>query len=104
MFIAVYRWTVKKDMEERFVAAWTAGTKSISKIYGSWGARMHRDEKGGFVSYAQWPDRAAWEKARDNRFRHDEKQAAKDFYESIENSDTVMLMDVIDDLLELRRP
>ncbi len=99
MFIAVYRWTVKRGREEAFVEAWHRGTVSITRIYGSYGSRMHRAENGDFIGYAQWPDRPAWEVAEKARFRHDDKQAAKIFYEAIESSDTVLLMDVVDDLL-----
>lgn len=104
MFIAVYRWTVKKGLEDSFVEAWHRGTVSITQIYKSYGSRMHRAENGDFIGYAQWPDRAAWEKAEKAGFRHDEKAAAKAFYDAIESSDTLLLMDVVDDLLELRRP
>lgn len=104
MFIAVYRWTVKKGMEDRFVKAWHAGTKRITAIYGSYGSRMHRNENGDFIGYAQWPSREAWQKAADVHFKHDDAQSAFDFNDSIDNHGTVLLMDVVDDLLVLRRP
>ena len=104
MFVAVYRWTVKPGMEDRFVRAWHAGTLRIIAIYGSYGSRMHRNENGDFIGYAQWPSRAAWEAAEKVHFKHDDEQAAFDFNDSIENHGTVLLMDVVDDLLVLRRP
>lgn len=99
MFIAVYRWVVKPGMEDRFVEAWHRGTLSITRIYGSFGSRMHRNEDGAFVGYAQWPSRAAWEVAERNHFKHDDEEAAHNFRESIAESGTLYLMEVLDDLL-----
>lgn len=104
MFIAVYRWRVKPGLEDSFVAAWHRGTVSITRIYGSYGSRMHRNENGDFIGYAQWPRRAAWEVAEKAHFAHDDHEAARDFRDAIDTSETVLLMDVVDDLLELRRP
>lgn len=99
MFIAVYRWRVKKGLEDSFVRAWHRGTVSITRIYGSYGSRMHRNEDGDFIGYAQWPDRAAWEVAEKAHFRHDDAEAARDFRDAIEESGTVLRMEVLDDLL-----
>lgn len=99
MFIAVYRWTVKPGMEDRFVRAWHRGTLSITKIYGSYGSRMHRNETGDFVGYAQWPSRASWEVAEQAHFKHDDAEAAHDFRDSIADHGTILLMEVLDDLL-----
>lgn len=105
MFIAVYRWSVKPGMEERFVRAWHDGTIAITRRYKSYGSRMHRDESGDFIGYAQWPSRAAWQVAWDAHFDHDDKESAAAFQDAIAHSHgPVLLMDVLDDLLELRRP
>ncbi len=99
MFIAVYRWTVKPGMEDRFVRAWHRGTLSITRIYGSYGSRMHRNVNGDFIGYAQWPSRAAWEAAVNNHFRHDDAEAARDFQDAIAAQGTILEMEVLDDLL-----
>ena len=79
--------------------AWHRGTLRITAIYGSYGSRIHRNENGDFVGYAQWPSRAAWEVAERNRFKHDDVQSAHDFQDSIANHGTILLMEVLDDLL-----
>jgi len=57
MAIAViYRWNVRAGMEDQFRAGWVEGTKVIHAECGSFGARLHRDAEGVFVSYALWPD------------------------------------------------
>lgn len=60
---------------------------------------MHRNEDGDFVGYAQWPSRAAWEVAERNHFKHDDEEAAHDFQDSLLEHGTLLLMDVLDDLL-----
>lgn len=57
MTIAVlYRWTVKPGMEEQFRQGWVEGTRAIHKHCGSYGARLHKNADGVYVSYARWPD------------------------------------------------
>jgi len=63
MFVAVYRWHVKPGREAEFRAAWIAVTHATYGKYGSLGSRLHRNEDGSWVAYAQWPSRAAWERA-----------------------------------------
>lgn len=61
MFAVIYRWNVVPGGEARFVAAWEALTHRLRDERGALGSRLHRAEDGGFLAYAQWPDRAAWE-------------------------------------------
>lgn len=62
-FAVVYQWRVKPGMESEFVDAWTRLTRELMRVGHARGSRLHRLENGNFVAYAQWPDRAAWEKA-----------------------------------------
>ncbi|HEY1075724.1 MAG TPA: antibiotic biosynthesis monooxygenase [Fontimonas sp.] len=62
-FAVIYQWRIKAGMEAQFVEAWTAVTWELMRQEGARGSRLHRLENGNFVGYAQWPDRAAWEKA-----------------------------------------
>ncbi len=62
-FAVIYQWRVKPGMEAQFVESWTALTWEMMRSEGARGSRLHRLENGNFVGYAQWPDRAAWEKA-----------------------------------------
>ena len=63
MFVAVYWWRVHPGKEEQFRKAWHRGTEHITRIYGSYGSRLHRDRDGRFVGYAEWPDEATWRAA-----------------------------------------
>lgn len=63
MFVVVYRWAVKPGREQEFRKAWVDVTEANYKAYGSLGSRLHRNEDGDWVAYAQWPSRDAWEKA-----------------------------------------
>ena len=62
MFIAIYEFDVKTGHEQEFIAAWLQLTKGIHEHHGSLGSRLHRDKNGRFIGYAQWPDRATWER------------------------------------------
>src|SRR5690606_547329 len=63
MFAVAYRWKLIPGREAAFEEGWKAGTAAIAREFGGWGSRLHRGEDGCFYAYAQWPDRATWEKA-----------------------------------------
>jgi hypothetical protein len=46
-------------LESQFVEAWTALTKHYLHHCGSLGSRLHQDQDGNWVGYAQWPSLAA---------------------------------------------
>jgi quinol monooxygenase YgiN len=60
MFCAVYQWQVKVGMEEQFRQTWRTITEAIFAQNGSLGSRLHQNEDGTFVAYAQWPSRDLW--------------------------------------------
>lgn len=60
MFVAVYEFDVKDDMEQTFVDAWLELTMGIYEKYGSYGSRLQKDKSGVYIGYAQWPDRDTW--------------------------------------------
>lgn len=63
MFIAVYEFEIKTGMEATFRQAWLEVTQAIYQYCGSFGSRLHASDKPDiFVGYAQWPNRAQWEK------------------------------------------
>lgn len=55
----VYRWTLKPGREADFETAWSEGTRLIHETCGSFGANLHVDENGDYVSYALWPSETA---------------------------------------------
>ena len=103
MFVAVYWWRVHPGKEEQFRAAWRRGTEHITRIYGSFGSRLHRERDGRFVGYAEWPDEATWRSAFDRRMVYDEPETRAAFLDAVAetpaDADPIFTMHVTDDLL-----
>ena len=106
MFAVIYRWRVLPGLEAQFEQGWRAGTDAIAREFGGWGSRLHRGEGDVYVAYAQWPDRATWERAMQTRMRHSDDEARRQYREAIapDSFETLFAGDVTHDLLEMRRP
>ena len=106
MFVAVYWWRVHPGKEDQFREAWRRGTEKITKIYGSYGSRLHRNLDGRFVGYAEWPDEATWRRAFDAKMVYDDPVAREMFLDAVvempPNGEPVFAMEVTDDLLTIR--
>ena len=107
MYVAVYAWRVKPGKEEQFREAWRRGTRAITRLYGSFGSRLHRADDGRFIGYAEWPDQASWQTAFDAKMAYDDPEARQMFLDAIleapPNGEPVFAMTVTDDLLIQRR-
>jgi heme-degrading monooxygenase HmoA len=105
MFVAMYRWTCKPGREADFREAWRRGTEAIARTFGGLGSRLHRAEDGAFVAYAEWADEAAWRRAFDAGFAHDDPEAAALFRDAVAETPgaPILLMTVEDDLLQSPR-
>lgn len=105
MFAVIYRWKLIPGREAVFEEGWRAGTAAISREFGGWGSRLHRGEDGIAVAYAQWPDRATWEKAMESRMRHSDDEARAKYRSSFiaGSFETLFAGEVAADLLDLRR-
>lgn len=107
MYVAVYAWRVKPGREAQFREAWRRGTRAITRIYGSYGSRLHEAADGRFIGYAEWPDEATWRRAFDARMVYDDPEARAMFIDALaEDSrpgELIAAMTVTDDLLSLRR-
>ena len=103
MFVAVYWWRVHPGKEEQFRKAWHRGTELISRIYGSYGSRLHLDGDGRFVGYAEWPDEATRRAAFDRKMVYDDPETRAAFIDAIAETPTgaepIFTMTVVDDLL-----
>jgi heme-degrading monooxygenase HmoA len=96
MFIAVYRFVAKKGMNEHFCKAWRERTKEIRAEFGSLGSRLHTSEDGSFIAYAQWKSRNHWlQMGRSS----EETEARLAMKEATESAETVLELEVVDDLL-----
>lgn len=107
MFVAVYWWRVKPGKEAQFRMAWRAGTEHITRLYGSFGSRLHKNSDGRFVGYAEWPDYQTWKKAYDAKMVYDDAEIRALFVDAVAevppNNEPVFTMEVTDDLLTLRK-
>ena len=83
MFVAVYWWKVHPGKEDQFREAWRRGTARITEIYGSYGSRLHQDQDGRFVGYAEWPDEATWQKAFEAKMVYDDPEAREMFIDAV---------------------
>jgi heme-degrading monooxygenase HmoA len=103
MFVAVYWWRVHPGKEEQFREAWRRGTEAITRIYGSYGSRLHQNSDGRFVGYAEWPDEQSWQAAFDRKMVYDDKEARAMFVDAVAEAPAdhapVFAMTVTDDLL-----
>lgn len=106
MYVAVYAWRVKPGHEERFRAAWRRGTRAITRIYGSFGSRLHRAADGRFIGYAEWPDKATWRAAFEAKMVYDDPETRAMFIDALEEDsrpgELIAAMEVTDDLLTTR--
>jgi hypothetical protein len=104
MFAVIYRWRVIPGLEAQFEEGWRAGTERIAAEFGGWGSRLHRGEDGAFIAYAQWPDKATWERAMESRMHHSDDEARQKYRDAIEpgSFETLFTMPVISDLLQHR--
>lgn len=62
-FVVIYRWRLHAGKEQQFQQVWSRNTPEIIARYGGLGSRLHKSEDGTWLAYAQWPNRATWERA-----------------------------------------
>jgi heme-degrading monooxygenase HmoA len=63
MFCVIYTFKVFPHAEARFEEAWRELTYLIRDFEGGLGSRLHREEGGDYVAYAQWPSQERWEQS-----------------------------------------
>jgi len=106
LFVAAYWWDVHPGKEEQFRAAWRRGTELIRETYGSYGSRLHREERTDgrirFIGIAEWPDRATWQQAFDAKMVYADAETRHAFVDAICGwaDEPLLLMEVTDDLLD----
>ncbi len=97
-FCVIYRFRVRPGAEDTFRHGWAQLTKAIRDRRGGLGSRLHRTDEGLWLAYAQWPNRDAWERAR--QLETADPDAARTMGESIEESLPPILLEPEIDLLE----
>lgn len=66
MYCLIYHFEVKPEKTKEFEAAWAGLTKLIYEYEGSLGSRLHIDENGNYIAYAQWPSKDVFDNAGNN--------------------------------------
>jgi quinol monooxygenase YgiN len=100
----IYRWRLDPAQVEAFATAWAALTRLIARDAGGRGSRLHEGPDGLHVAYAQWPDRAAWERAQAGEAGIDEEAAAPHraaMHAAVLESLPAIPLAVLDDLLDI---
>ena len=64
MYAVIYQFDVIPDREKDFERTWQLATESFIAHAGGLGSRLHKNEAGNYIAYAQWPDKISWESAR----------------------------------------
>lgn len=97
MFIYVYRFTVKPDLEEKFRERWRAFTECIRAERGSLGSRLHITQKGELLAYAQWPSKES--ATRTGEYSERYKLARKEMVDCLASTEVLYELHVLEDLL-----
>jgi hypothetical protein len=96
MFVIIYRWLIKTELEQQFVENWSEITKYYISSPGSLGSRLHRGSDGLYYAYAQWE--AAED--REYAFQNIPAMAARDkLKETIDESFPEVLLEIKADFL-----
>ena len=105
MFVVIFEFVVKSGFEEQFLETWAKTTQGIYVFKGSLGSRLHRDQNGAFIAYAQWPDELAFRNAQSITMSAEYEAYRKSMHDSIHVEETKILheMNVELDYLQRRR-
>jgi len=98
MFVVLYRWRIKPNLEQQFVENWSARTAYLREKYDTLGSRLHRGNDGIYYSYAQWESAEQREQA----FRIESNkisEAQEKFREAIEESFPEIQLEIISDYI-----
>ena len=64
MYAIIYQFDVTRGQEEQFESLWQLVTETFMAHAAGLGSRLHKNETGSYIAYAQWPDKKTWESAR----------------------------------------
>lgn len=65
MHIVIYKFEVLQGREPQFKEAWAKLTQAFLNHAMSLGSRLHKDENGDFIAYAQWPNEETFLKSKE---------------------------------------
>ncbi|MDC6404642.1 MULTISPECIES: antibiotic biosynthesis monooxygenase family protein [Maribacter] len=99
MHSVIYKFNVTEGFESDFEIAWKKLTEAFMTYSGGLGSRLHKDEVGNYMAYAQWPDKETWEKAR-KKLPETTDELIQAMKKSCESTDVLFHLDVTKDLLK----
>lgn len=73
MFIVLYRWRIKPQLEKQFIESWSEITDYFRTNYNSLGSRLHRGNDKLFYGYAQWEN----SEQRENAFANENSEISE---------------------------
>lgn len=102
MYIVMFEFVIKAGKESDFLAAWPKVTQGIYLFKGSLGSRLHKDESGKWIAYAQWPGKDVYEQAAGIEMspEYETQRAAMHEALNLEKTRTIFQMDVEIDYLQ----
>ncbi len=98
MFVVLYRWRIKPNLERQFVENWSARTAYLREKYDSLGSRLHRGNDGIWYSYAQWKSVEQREQAFDAE-SNTVSETSQKFQEAIEETFPEIQLEITSDYL-----
>jgi len=98
MFCVAYRFHPLEEDDTEFVSCWKEMTHLIESELGGLGSRLHRTEDGELFAYAQWPDRASWERMWDTEETGRMAELSAHWRTLAGPSEIVFAGDVVEDL------
>ncbi len=100
MFVVLYRWRIRPNLEQQFVENWSARTAYLREKYDSLGSRLHRGNDWIRYSYAQWKSAEQREQAFAAESNTGSETSQK-MREAIEENFPEIQLEVISDYLML---
>lgn len=100
MFCVIYKFHVRPEMETEFQTGWRQVTEALREESGALGSRLHRDEHGQWIAYAQWPDEQTWsDSATSSAEAERGRQLMRSSFVEGKSVETLYKLTVLDDLL-----
>jgi quinol monooxygenase YgiN len=99
MFIVIYKFEVEKGLEKDFEEEWAELTHAFINYANGLGSRLHKDEQGNYVAYAQWPDQETWKEAR-IKLPEKAKKISKQMRARCSNVEILHTLNEVKDLLK----
>ncbi|MBM1107791.1 antibiotic biosynthesis monooxygenase [Aurantibacter crassamenti] len=99
MHVVIYKFNVINGFENDFEIVWEKLTEAFMNYSGGLGSRLHKDEEGNYMAYAQWPNKETWEQA-GSKLPETTNELIQAMKRSCESTDVLFHLDITNDLLQ----